>query len=172
MPDLLPDRLPWFVAGPLIGLLIVGLYAVQNKPLGATSAYANVIALFGGRSRMEVWRVWYFVGILAGALLAALLQGNFSLNLSYGALGRVLSLPALIPLLFLGGILMGYGARWAGGCTSGHGLCGTSVRSAGSFAATITFMLTAIGVTFLVHFLTGGALRKSQDSSLAWPLVF
>jgi uncharacterized membrane protein YedE/YeeE len=158
LAELLPDRLPWFVAGPLIGLLIVGLYAVQNKPLGATSGYTNVIALLSRRPRVEMWRVWYFVGILAGALLAAMLQGDFSFNLSYGALGRVVSMPVLIPLLFLGGILMGYGARWAGGCTSGHGLCGTSVRSPGSFVATITFMLTAIGVTFLVHFVTGGIL--------------
>jgi uncharacterized membrane protein YedE/YeeE len=158
MFGLLPERLPWFVAGPLIGLLIVGLYAVQNKPLGATSAYANVIALIGNRTKIEVWRVWYFAGILLGAMIAAWLQGNLSLDLSYGALGRVLSMPILIPLLFVGGLLMGYGARWAGGCTSGHGLCGTSVRSPGSFAATITFMLTAIAVTFLVHFLTGGLL--------------
>jgi uncharacterized membrane protein YedE/YeeE len=158
MPNLLPDRIPWFVAGPLIGLLIAGLYALQNKPLGATSAYSNVIALVRARPKTEIWRVWYFVGLLGGGLLAALLQGGFAFDLAYGALGRFVPLPALIPLLFLGGALMGYGARWAGGCTSGHGLCGTSVRSAGSFVATITFMLTAIGVTFLVHLISGGVL--------------
>ena len=67
-------------------------------------------------------------------------------------------LPALIPILFAAGVLMGYGARWAGGCTSGHGVCGTSVLSPGSIAATATFMATAIAVTFILHILTGGAL--------------
>ena len=158
MIAILPERIPWFVAGPLIGLLIVGLYAIANKPLGATKAYANVIAVLGFRPQVEMWRLWYFGGLLAGALIAALLQGGPTVNLGYGVLGRVLPLPVLIPLLFVGGILMGYGARWAGGCTSGHGLCGTAVRSAGSFVATISFMLTAVGVTLLAHLLTGGII--------------
>jgi uncharacterized membrane protein YedE/YeeE len=158
MFELLPDRLPWFIAGPLIGLLIVGLYALLSRPLGASGSYVNVIAFIRDRPKAELWRVWYFVGLLAGALVAVVLQGGPSFNLAYGALGRVIPLPALIPLLFLGGTLMGFGARWAGGCTSGHGLCGTAVRSTGSFVATITFMLVAIGVTALVHFLTGGLL--------------
>ncbi|MBI3965023.1 MAG: hypothetical protein HY329_05245, partial [Chloroflexi bacterium] len=70
MLDLLPERIPWFVSGPLLGLLVVGLYAVANKPLGATGAYAQTIAFFRARPAAEVWRVWYFVGLLAGALVA------------------------------------------------------------------------------------------------------
>jgi len=158
MFHVLPDRIPWFVAGPLIGLLVVGLYAVMNKPLGASGAYVNVATLVRHRSKAEMWRVWYFVGLLAGALLAALLRGGPVLNVGYGALGRTTTLPLLIPILFLGGSFMGFGARWAGGCTSGHGLCGTAVRSPGSVVATVTFMLTAIGVTALLHILTGGTL--------------
>ena len=158
MVQLLPDRVPWFVAGPLIGLLVVGLYAVANKPLGASGAYVNVAAFFRHRRNAEMWRVWYFVGLLAGGLIAALLRGGPSFGLGYGALGRALPLSALIPVLFLAGILMGFGARWAGGCTSGHGLCGTAVRSPGSLVATITFMLTAIAVTMILHIITGGAL--------------
>ena len=158
MLHLLPDRLPWFVAGPLIGLLIVGLYAVANKPLGASGAYVNVATFVRDRRQAEMWRVWYFVGLLAGGVIAALLRDGVALRLEYGALGRVAPLPVLIPILFLAGTLMGFGARWSGGCTSGHGLCGTAVRSPGSLVATATFMLTAIAVTFILHVLTGGAL--------------
>ncbi len=47
MFHVLPNRIPWFVAGPLISLLVVGLYAVMNKPLGASGAYVNVATVFG-----------------------------------------------------------------------------------------------------------------------------
>ena len=67
-------------------------------------------------------------------------------------------LPATVVVLAVGGVVMGYGARMAGGCTSGHGLCGTSARSAASFTATATFMTVAICVTFVLNWLTGGRL--------------
>lgn len=143
--------------GPLIGLLVAGLYAVANKPLGVSGAYLQVARFARGRGA-EMWRVWYFLGILAGALLAVFLRGGPAFSLQYGALGRVVPLAALAPLLFAAGLLMGYGARWAGGCTSGHGLCGVSTRSAASFVVTVTFMAAAIAVTFLLHYIMGGAL--------------
>ncbi len=158
MEPLLPERLPWFVAGPLIGLLIVAMYALINKPLGVSGAYAEVITFVRQRRHAAVWRVWYFVGLLAGGALATWLCGDLAVGLDYGALGRAVPLPALIPILLAAGVLMGYGARWAGGCTSGHGLCGTAVVSPGSIAATATFMATAIAVTFILHIVTGGAL--------------
>ena len=51
------------------------------------------------------------------------------------------------PVLFAAGILIGYGAKLAGGCTSGNGLCGTSLGSPASLAATATFMGTAVATT-------------------------
>ncbi len=158
MEPLLPERLPWFVAGPLIGLLIVAMYALINKPLGVSGACAEVITFVRRRPRAMMWRVWYVVGLLAGGALATWLRGDLAVRLDYGTLGRVVPLPALIPVLFAAGLLMGYGARWAGGCTSGHGLCGTAVLSPGSIAATATFMATAVAVTFILHVVTGGAL--------------
>ena len=156
MMQLLPDRLPWFVGGPFIGLLVVALYALANQRLGVSSAYVQVATFMGRRRGIELWKVWYFGGMIVGAMLATLLRGGSTVNLAYGALGHALPLVALIPILFLGGLLMGYGARWSGGCTSGHGLSGTSARSPASFAALVTFMLTAIGVTAILHMLTGG----------------
>ena len=158
MIQLLPDRVPGYIVGPLIGLLAVGLFAVANKPLGASGAYVQTVTFLRLRPTAEVWRVWYFGGILAGGLLAALLRGGASFGLDYGALGRELPLFALIPILFAAGVLMGYGARWAGGCTSGHGICGTSTLSPGSIAAMMSFMATAVGITALLHIVTGGAL--------------
>jgi uncharacterized membrane protein YedE/YeeE len=73
-------------------------------------------------------------------------------------LGLVLPLAALVPVLFVGGVLIGFGAPWAGGCTSGHGISGTSALSPASLVATGTFMTTAVLLTLALHLLTGGAL--------------
>ena len=93
-----------------------------------------------------------------GAVLVALLTGSEQTGLEHGALGEYVSLPALIAILFTGGMLMGYGARVGGGCTSGHGITGCAIRSRGSFLATGTFMVTAVGLTLIIHWLTSGAL--------------
>lgn len=155
---LLPDRLPWFIAGPSLGLLVVGLYAVANKPLGATGAYLQVINLARGRVSVEMWRVWYFVGLIAGAAIAVMLGSGITLTTSYGVLGQALPIGVLIPVIFGGGVLIGYGARWMGGCTSGHGLCGVSTLSIGSAIACASFFGTAVAVTLLIHAATGGAV--------------
>ncbi len=155
--EILPDRLPWFIAGPAIGLCVVALYALVNRPLGATTAYLETFRFVRGKP-FEIWRVWFFGGLFAGAVGAALLGDGINPNLDYGTLGDKVPLLALIPLLIGAGFIMGYGARWAGGCTSGHGIRGTSSLSAASWAATATFMATAVGVTFALHLLTGGAL--------------
>lgn len=76
--------------------------------------------------------------------------------MNYGALGDYLSLPVLLIVLLIGGILIGFGARTAGGCTSGHGITGCSTRSPGSFMAVIVFVLTAVALTLIIHELTGG----------------
>lgn len=158
MLQLLPDRLPWFIAGPLFGLCVVALYAIANQRLGVSTTYLRVASYVVNRSEAEMWRVWFFVGVVLGSFLVALLRGGPSFSLDFGALGAALPLLLLVPLLYVGGTLIGYGARWAGGCTSGHALSGTSSLSPASWAAALTFFATAVGVTFLIHVLTGGAL--------------
>jgi hypothetical protein len=158
MTPLLPYQLPWYVVGPLLGLCVVALYAVANRHLGVTQAYLHVVVALRDRPRAEMWRVWFFGGLVVGSLAAALLRGGPSVGFGYGALALVLPVAAIIPVLFAGGLLMGYGARWCGGCTSGHGLTGSSVLSPGSLLATISFMATAVALSFLLHAMTGGSL--------------
>jgi uncharacterized membrane protein YedE/YeeE len=133
-------RCPWYVAGPLLGLLIVGLRATLNKPLGALGGYIDLAAVrFGFRASL-------LVGFVLGGAIFAVASGTFSLSLSYGVttLGG-----AQIALLIVAGIAMGFGARTAGGCTSGHGLCGVSLGSPASFTATATFFVTAMALARL-----------------------
>ena len=155
---LLPDRVPWYVIGPLMGLLVVLTYALLNKRLGVSGSYTQVRMFLLGRVVTEPWRVWFFVGIVGGATLTSILRGGSTVGFDYGALGRLLPLTAIVPILFAGGALIGFGARWAEGCTSGHGLAGIPSRSPASFAAAATFFGAAVCVTFFVHLVTGGAL--------------
>lgn len=158
MEPLFVERLPWFVVGPLIGLVLVAVYALGNEIIGASGAYVHVAHFVRRRRDVDMFRVYLFAGMVGGALIGVLLRGGPSAVPDYGALGAAVPLLALIPVLFLGGVLIGYGARWAGGCTSGHGLSGNAVLSPASLVATATFMATAVSVSLLLNWLLGGVL--------------
>jgi uncharacterized membrane protein YedE/YeeE len=157
MLHLLPDPVPWYIVGPLFGLCVVALYAVTNKHLGVSGSYVQILDAARGRS-VEPWRLWFLGGLLLGGFAATVLGTDHQSGLAYGRLGHLLSLGTLIPVLLAGSVLLGFGARWAGACTSGHGISGSSTRSPGSMVAIATFMVTAVAATFLLHGVTGGAL--------------
>jgi hypothetical protein len=157
MSGLLPDQLPWWVAGPGVGLCVVALYGLANVKLGVSGGWLQVLLLVQRRPVTEAWRLWFNGGLVGGAVLAAVLGRGFVVH-GYGDLSAHLSSYALVPLLLGVGLLIGYGARWARGCTSGHGISGCSVGSPESLVATGVFFGVAVGVTLLVHALTGGAV--------------
>jgi uncharacterized membrane protein YedE/YeeE len=103
-----------------------------------------------------VWRAFYFVGIALGGFIAVSLKDvGFDPRAGYDILTSAddigLSLPVAAIVIFVGAVIMGYGARMAGGCTSGHGICGTAQRSAASWVVTMTFMATAVITTFFIN---------------------
>jgi len=159
MFDILPERLPWWIGGPTLGLLIVGMFVLANQPLGASGAYVQTAGLLRRRSNIAVWRVWYFLGMfIGGFLVTQVFRSGAEIRSGYDALREVFPLWATVPLVFAGATLLGYGAAVAGGCTSGHGMCGTAQRSPASLTVTATFMATAILTTFILRVITGGAL--------------
>lgn len=159
MFDVLPDRVPWYVVGPGLGILIVGLFALTNQPLGASGAYVQTAGYLRRRTGVAVWRVWYFVGLFAGGFVVSqVLREGAELRSGYDSMREVFPLGAVVPLVFAGATIAGFGAAMAGGCTSGHGLCGTSQRSKASLTVTATFMATAIATTFVLRVITGGEL--------------
>lgn len=157
MTDVLPDQLPWWVAGPGIGLCVVAMYGVLNVKLGVSGGWLQLINLGTGRPVAEGWRIWFNGGLVGGALGAAAL-GTGAAAADYGDLGAAVGPTLLLPLLVVVGIAMGYGARWAGGCTSGHGISGCSAGSPESLAATATFFSVAVAVSLLLHAVTRGAV--------------
>src|SRR2546421_10354359 len=114
-------RCPWYLAGPLFGLIIVGPRATLNKPLTGLGCYIDLAEHVATPQRLGYRAFMLFGFVIGGALFAATL-GSFHFSLAYGTAGEVLpaALGAQVPLLLLGGALMGFGARTAGGCTGGH----------------------------------------------------
>jgi uncharacterized protein len=147
---------PWFIAGPLIGLLIVGLRAAVNKPFGALGGFIDLSENAASPQRLG-FRAYLLLGLIGGGALFAFISGSFEFSLSYPDYGSIAggSLVGQSVLLAAAGMIMGFGARAAGGCTSGHGLCGMSLLSPASIVATMTFFATAVGLSFLLAMLGG-----------------
>ncbi|MBM3731123.1 MAG: hypothetical protein FJW44_09940 [Actinobacteria bacterium] len=155
----LPDRLAWYLAGPALGLLVVGFFMVVNQPLGATGAYVETYKTVVREPGAVTWRMFYFLGIPIGGLVAiAMKDDGFVRRSGYDALRNEMSLGTTALVVLVGAVVMGYGARMAGGCTSGHGICGTAQRSPASWVATCTFMGAAVVTTLVIRVISGGAI--------------
>jgi hypothetical protein len=148
---------PWYIAGPLIGLLIVGLRAAVNKPLGALGGYINLADHAVGSSRLG-FSTFVLVGIVIGGAAFALMTHTLVPSLAYPAIDILPSDPlGRVGPVLLAGVAMGVGARTAGGCTSGHGLTGISLGSPASIVATMTFFAAAVALAHLLAWILGGA---------------
>ena len=149
------DRCPWFIAGPLLGLVIVGLRAALNKPFGALGGFIDVAQHVTGTGRAGFSAIM-LAGIVLGGFLFSTATGTFALTTMYDASNSPLPATGVWQLagLVLAGGLIGAGARMAGGCTSGHGLCGVSLGSRASVIATMTFFATAVVLAQLFAWIT------------------
>jgi uncharacterized membrane protein YedE/YeeE len=124
-----------------------------NGRLGVTGGFSELIGTLGRRSVSFDWRGWFAIGIFVSGLLYLLLAGGQTFA-GYGWMTRTFEGTQrvwMVPLLVGSGVLIGYGAKVAGGCTSGNGLSGTSALSPASIAATCTFFLTAIVVSVVIR---------------------
>ena len=154
MSDVLLDRPAWYVTGIALGLIVVGVLATINRELGALGGFSAVVERTTGRTSTLGWKAWFLLGIFGGSLLFRILAGNDTVGDGFGWLTRTFDggWTFMVGVLLLGsGVLIGYGAKQAGGCTSGNGICGTSLGSPKAFAATGTFMATAIVVTLAIE---------------------
>jgi len=153
----LHPQLAWYVAGPLLGLSVVACRALFNARLGVTGGFSEVIGrLRQGQSTFD-WRGWFLFGVILGGTVYALAAGGPDFH-GYGWLTDHLTGSAELaigPILLGAGVLIGYGAKLAGGCTSGNGLSGTAMFSPAALAATATFFGTAIVVTFVIEAVVG-----------------
>jgi uncharacterized membrane protein YedE/YeeE len=127
----------------LIGLSAVMLMAFHGRIAGISGILARLMPPSEGAEPAQAGA--FVVGLLAAPLL-------------YAAAGLpvVQTVSDNLPLMLAGGLLVGLGAAYGGGCTSGHGVCGISRLSPRSLAATAVFMGTGLATVFIVRHVIGG----------------
>lgn len=144
----------WWLAGLVLGGVVVALRLALNERIGILGGYSDVVARVTGRASALGWKAAFLGGVVLGGLVYALVAGGYQGARPYGWIADAFpghaSLATVIALT-LGGILIGFGAKTAGGCTSGNGLGGTTAGSIASFAATATFFATAVAASFLLR---------------------
>ena len=152
-----------YVVGAGIGVLSWLTFYFSDKPIGASSFYAHIagflgkriaprrthsLAYFKDKPPSVNWGFVFVLAIIAGAAMAALTGGEFTNEwlppMWEARFGDHMALRAVIGVG--GGLLMAFGARLAGGCTSGHGISGTLQLNPGSWIAVICFFIGGIAV--------------------------
>ena len=149
---MLHHQLAWYIAGPVLGLCVVAIRLLLNERLGITGGYTEIVTGVARRSFALDWRGWFVIGLIAGSVAFTLVAGGPDFH-GYGWLTTTFTGTAralIAPILLLAGVLIGFGAKTAGGCTSGNGLSGSAMFAPSSLAATATFFSTAIAVSFLI----------------------
>ncbi|MFO0913447.1 MAG: YeeE/YedE thiosulfate transporter family protein [Pirellulales bacterium] len=145
---------PWWVSGILFGLVVPLLYFLSGKAFGISTSLQEVGALCFPRSRFDylskfdrkenLWTIVFVVGIAIGAFIATrILPAEYRDFLP----PEFNSIAGGIKLL-IGGFLIGFGTRYAGGCTSGHSITGISNLNWPSLVATIFFFVGGLAVTW------------------------
>lgn len=157
MLNWLMEPWPWYISGPLIGLTVPLLFVLTGKSFGISSSLRHIGAACAPKTKLpylsqdynwrdHTWSLIFVVGIVLGAFIGNFLLSSEPLSFlpsSYSSLTGIL-------LLFGGGVLIGFGTRYAGGCTSGHTITGISTLQWPSVIATIFFFVGGLISTWLI----------------------
>ncbi|KQT20950.1 hypothetical protein ASG22_16150 [Chryseobacterium sp. Leaf405] len=171
MLDIIKEPWPWYIAGPLIGLTVPALLILGNKSFGISSSLRHIcaacipanISFFKYDWKKESWNLFFVLGIFFGGMLAEqflMNPGEITVNpylkselATYGVTDysnlvptQLMNFKSLLTLkgfilMVVGGFFVGFGTRYAGGCTSGHAIMGLSNLQWPSLVATICFMI-------------------------------
>ncbi len=180
MLELLKGPWPWYVAGPLIGLTVPTLLLIGNKSFGISSSLRHICAMcipaditfFKYDWKNEVWNLLFVFGIFLGGIIASsflpnpdpveinpVLAGELA---GYGITNydnlvpeEIFNWQSLLTmkgffLIIVGGFFVGFGTRYAGGCTSGHAIMGIANLQWPSLVATICFMIGGFAMGNLI----------------------
>lgn len=166
---------PWWVGGPLIGLFVIVLLLVERKQLGISSSYQYVcakvspikLAYFKNPEKAS-WQFWFSIGLVLGGVLLVQLDVNDQVAISSATISSLNDIgvtdlngyapvqlynftPFSIGVLGLGGLLVGFGARYANGCTAGHAIMGCAQLSLASILATVCFFVGGLLATYFIN---------------------
>ncbi len=169
---------PWYIGGPLIGLVMLALILV-GKSFGFSSNFRTLCSAMGaGKScdffafdwRSQKWNLVFLVGAFIGGMIAAYGLSNNQIpaiseatitqlhTLGFNSAGMAYTPTELFGeltwrnglILLIGGLLIGFGTRYAGGCTSGHAISGLSNLQLPSLIAVIGFFIGGLIMTHLL----------------------
>jgi uncharacterized membrane protein YedE/YeeE len=174
MEDFLKQPWPWYVGGVLIGLMVPALLILGNKKFGVSSALRHVcaacfpfnISFLQYNWKKESWSLFFAGGIVIGGFIGGYLWADpepqkisvhtlsalrqYGVHFNKGFLpdqifnwSYLLTLRGFI-IMVIGGFLVGFGTRYAGGCTSGHGIMGLSTLQWPSLVAVASFFAAGI----------------------------
>lgn len=169
MNDLSGGQWSPYIAGICIGLLTLMTLKFSDKPVGASSAYATVAGMLGklvapihtmklkyyqeNRPALN-WELVFVLSAILGSFISAWTGGEFVARMvpelwekKFGAD----SMASYALSAFVGGIFMSFGARLAGGCTSGHGISGTSQLSVASWVTLFSLFLSGVLFVRLIY---------------------
>lgn len=162
------ERWSPYTVGIGIGILSWIAFVLSDKPLGCSTAFARtsgmIEKLLRGRKVLDKpyyqkfmpeidWEWMLVVGVIIGAFFSSTLSGTFGIDWvppRWQAAAGDSAVTRWIVALF-GGVLMGIGARWAGGCTSGHGISGTMQLAVSSWLAAMSFFAGGIATAMLLY---------------------
>jgi len=179
MIDFLSQPWPWYVAGPLIGIVVPALFLIGGKQFGLSENLRHMCAMLPGKVdffnydwKNGAWNLTLIVGIVIGGWIGTTLLGNpDSIALSEAtksdlALLGITQFDGMLPtdifsveglaslrgliMVVVGGFLVGFGTRYAGGCTSGHAISGLADLQLPSLIAVIGFFAGGLIATFLL----------------------
>jgi len=143
---------PWWFSGILVGLTVPLLYLLSGNWFGISTSLQEIGALCLPKSKLayfakfdrkaNFWVIWFIVGLGIGGFVATHYLSAVPIEWpeSFAQYGYL--------QLFLGGILVGFGARYANGCTSGHAITGIANLNWPSLVATIFFFVGGLSVTW------------------------
>jgi uncharacterized protein len=180
MLDLIKEPWPWYVTGPLIGLMVPALLLAGNKSFGISSSLRHICAVcfpakieyFKYDWRRESWNILFVVGVIMGGFIASALSSSEEVAISPATKDQLYamgirdfshyipsdlfnwsSMLGLKGWIFLvaGGYMVGFGTRYANGCTSGHSITGLSNLQWSSLVATVSFFIGGLAMTHLIY---------------------
>ncbi len=165
------DLWPWWLGGIAIGILVPIMYYFLNTALGVSTGYVSILKALklDGKFKWLAsskykdpfdWRLVFIAGMVIGGFLSARVSGMGLLEYGMGLFTDNVSWNyGLYALWFFGGgVLLGFGARMAGGCTSGHSIHGIATIQKSSIIATILFLLFGFLTTFLIRMVLFGGV--------------
>jgi uncharacterized protein len=131
------------IGGLMIGLSASALFLLAGRIAGISGIVGGAL---GPLARDSAWRIAFVVGLIAGPLLVGAIEGGIAPITPQGSL----------PVLIAAGLLVGFGTRLGGGCTSGHGVCGIARGSPRSLAAAAVFFAVALATVYVVRHMAVG----------------